>query len=313
MTTTPAGPHHDGDPAAVVDQILDLLAEHYVFPDVGAEIAGRLSSRLADGSYDGLDDEALAASVTDVLQSVNGDLHLRLVHHAEELLDEDDDARDDAEMAAWAESTAGGVARADRLGDVGVLGIAPILFPPAFAAEAVGAAFSSLSDASALVLDVRECVGGDPEMVSFACTYLFGIEAVHLNDIVERAGREIRQFWSLPYVPGTRFGPDKPVYVLTSSRTFSGGEELAYDLQQLGRAVLVGEHTRGGAHPRRGFRLTAHLEVRIPVARALNPHSGRNWEGTGVVPDIAVPAEDALDVALRMARDALACPPAATR
>jgi C-terminal processing protease CtpA/Prc len=244
--------------------------------------------------------------VTADLQSVNGDLHLRLVHSEDALLDEDDDARDDAEMAAWAASTAGGVAQVDRRDGVGVLGIAPILFPPFFAAEAVGAAFTALSDAPALVLDLRACVGGDPEMVAFACTYLFGIEAVHLNDIVERAGRDVRQFWTLPYVPGTRFGPAKPAYVLTSKATFSGGEELTYDLQQLGRAVIVGETTRGGAHPRRGFRLTAHLEARIPVARARNPHSGTNWEGTGVVPDVAVPAEEALDIALALARKALA-------
>ena len=296
----------DAESATVVAQLLALIQEHYVFPDVGSDIATVLATRLADGSYDGMGDEVFAARVTDDLQQTNGDRHLRLVFSAEPLADEDDDARDDAEMAAWAASTAGGVARVQHLdGGIGVLAIAPILFPPFVAAEAVGAAFSSVHASAALVLDLRECVGGDPEMVAFACTYLFGVEAVHLNDIVERAGRDTRQFWTLPYVPGTRFGPAKPVYVLTSSRTFSGGEELTYDLQQLGRAVVVGETSRGGAHPRRGFRLTEHLEATVPVARALNPHSGLNWEGTGVTPDVAVPAEQALTTALRLARDAL--------
>ncbi|MDQ3112592.1 MAG: S41 family peptidase [Actinomycetota bacterium] len=96
------------------------------------------------------------------------------------------------------------------------------------------------------------------------------------------------------------------MYVLTSNRTFSGGEELTYDLQQLRRAVVVGETTRGGAHPRRGFRLTDHLEATVPVARARNPHSGQNWEGTGVRPDVSVAADQALDVALALAREALA-------
>lgn len=305
MTTT--DDQRAADPGAVVAQLLDLIREHYVFPDVGAEISTRLSARLADGSFDGLAADALAASVTDDLQSMNGDRHLRLVFHADELVDEEDDARDDAEMAARAASTAYGVAGVERLGrDVGVLELAPILFPPSIAAEAVGAAFSSLSGCSALVLDLRGCLGGDPEMVAFACTYLFGVEAVHLNDLVERAGRTTRQFWTLPYVPGPRFGPDKPVYVVTSGRTFSGGEELTYDLQQLGRAVVVGEPTRGGAHPRRGFRLHPHLEAHVPVARARNPRSGTNWEGTGVCPDVAAPADEALDVAVRLAREALA-------
>jgi hypothetical protein len=292
-------------PAEVVARLLALIDEHYVFPDVGAAISALLSEQLADGAYMGLDAESLAAAVTADLQHANGDRHLRLVFHAEAMLDDDDDARDDAEMAARAAESAGGVAGVERLDDgIGLVALAPILFPPSVAAEAVGAAFSSLSDADALVLDLRECRGGDPEMVAFACTYLFDAEAVHLNDIVERGGRDIRQFWTLPYVPGARFGLTKPVYVLTSGRTFSGGEELAYDLQQLGRAVLIGETTRGGAHPRRGFQLTPHLEATVPVARSVNPHSGLNWEGTGVAPDVAVPADQALDEAIQRARKA---------
>ena len=92
----------------------------------------------------------------------------------------------------------------------------------------------------------------------------------------------------MPFTPGRRFGPDKPVFVLTSGTTFSGGEELAYDLQQLGRATVVGERTRGGAHPVERFRIRGHLQATIPVARSLSPLSGGNWEGTGVLPDVSV-------------------------
>ena len=98
-------------------------------------------------------------------------------------------------------------------------------------------------------------------------------------------------------MPGVRFGTTKPVYVLTSGNTFSGGEELAYDLQQLRRATVVGERTKGGAHPRTGHRLHPHLELTVPTGRAINPVSGTNWEGVGVVPDVAVPADRALTVA----------------
>jgi len=91
------------------------------------------------------------------------------------------------------------------------------------------------------------------------------------------------------------------VYVLTSGATFSGGEALAYDLQRLGRATVVGERTRGGAHPRRGFRVHAHLEATIPVARAVSPISGSNWEGSGLTADVEVPADVALETAYRRA------------
>ncbi len=88
---------------------------------------------------------------------------------------------------------------------------------------------------------------------------------------------------------------------LPGATTFSGAEALAYDLQRLGRAAVVGETTRGGAHPRRAFRVHPHLEATIPVARAVNPVTGTNWEGTGVVPDIGAVADEAFDTAYRLA------------
>lgn len=91
------------------------------------------------------------------------------------------------------------------------------------------------------------------------------------------------------------------MYVLISAFTFSGGEEFCYNLKALGRATLVGETTRGGAHPTDQFPITPTLEITVPVARSINPITGTNWEGTGVEPDVAVPADQAMDVAYRQA------------
>jgi C-terminal processing protease CtpA/Prc len=154
---------------------------------------------------------------------------------------------------------------------------------------------------AALLVDVRRCLGGEPSMVALVCSYLFDHEPVELSGTYHREDDRVRQLWTLAHVPGRRFGAAKPVYVLTSATTFSGAEALGYDLQQHGRATVVGERTRGGAHPRRGFRVDAHLEATIPVARAVNPVTGTNWEGTGIVPDVAVPAGEALTTAYRMA------------
>jgi C-terminal processing protease CtpA/Prc len=108
----------------------------------------------------------------------------------------------------------------------------------------------------------------------------------------------------LAYVTGQRYL--KPVYVLTSAFTFSAGEEFAYNLQAQGRATLIGETTRGGAHPTQEFTLSATMEISVPYARSINPVTGTNWEGTGVVPDIAVPATEALDLAYRKALEQVA-------
>jgi C-terminal processing protease CtpA/Prc len=148
---------------------------------------------------------------------------------------------------------------------------------------------------------VRRCLGGEPAMVAFLISYLWDHDPVQLTGLQERRDDRPRQSWTLPYVPGRRFGKTKPVYVLTSATTFSGGEQLAYDLQQLGRAVIIGEPTRGGGHAREGFRVHPHLEATISVAAAVSPVSGTSWEGTGVTPDISTPAAQARDRAHRLA------------
>ena len=131
-------------------------------------------------------------------------------------------------------------------------------------------------------------------------SHLVGEEPVHLVDIESRTDG-VRQRWTHP-VAVRRFGPDKPLVVLTSSTTFSGGEEVAFDVQLLGRGRVVGERTRGGANPRAGVAVHPELELAVPVARALSPRDGSSWEGVGVRPDVECPADEALDRALALVR-----------
>lgn len=141
-------------------------------------------------------------------------------------------------------------------------------------------------------------------MVALVSSYLFGSEPVHLNSIYWRDDDVTQQYWTLPYVPGKRFG-DKPVYALTSRDTFSAGEDLAYNLQARKRAILVGETTGGGAHAGTMVRLHPHIEAFIPSGRAIHPVTHTNWQSHGVTPDIAVSQEEALRVAYRMALESL--------
>jgi Peptidase family S41 len=283
----------------VKSQLVALLQQHYVFPDVAVTLAGLLATTpdVTDATP-----ETFAAAITTRLQSVNGDKHLRLIHHAEALpqnFGEDDEA-DLGALRTWARTSGDGIARVQRLaGNVGYIDIR-LLFPPAFAGDGTVSAMTLLASADALLVDLRKCLGGDPTAVALLCGYLFD-EPVELSGIYDRAADRVHQSWTAPYLPGARYGAVKPVYVLTSSTTFSGGEQVAYDLQQIGRATVVGERTRGGAHPRRGFRIHPHLEAAIPVGRSVSPLSGTNWESVGVAPDIAVPAVDAPRTAFLMA------------
>jgi len=161
------------------------------------------------------------------------------------------------------------------------------------------AAMNFLGGVDVIIFDLRENGGGDPRMVAFLSTYLFD-EPTHLNDLWTRKGDITEQYWTLPYVPGKRLN-GKPVFVLTSKRTFSGAEEFSYNLKNLKRATLVGETTGGGAHPVSGHRIDEHFMIGVPFARAINPISKTNWEGTGVEPDVKVSAAEALETAEKLA------------
>jgi C-terminal processing protease CtpA/Prc len=137
------------------------------------------------------------------------------------------------------------------------------------------------------------------------CSYFFPADQrTHLNSIYSRLTDETAQFWSADYFPLPRY-VDKPLYVLTSSYTFSGAEEFAYNMQSQQRGTLIGETTGGGAHPTRRHRLHAHFMIGVPFARSINPITGTNWEGTGITPDVAVLAEQAQLVAQQMALQTL--------
>jgi hypothetical protein len=292
-------------PAPVINETARLLVEHYVFPEIAEQLADLLQRRLDEGAYDVDGAEDLARLVTADLQSVNGDRHLSLKHHADPVPPGQGAATLEAIRRDF-DTSLGGAPRVELLhGGVAVVELAPMLFPLEWAAEPLSAALTLASRAQALIVDLRANRGGDPDTVAFVCSYLLD-KRTHLNTMYWRDGERSEQSWSLPHVPGACFGGSKPLYVLTSNDTFSAAEELAYDLQQLARAVVVGERTRGGAHPRTGWTVHPHLEAAIPVGRAINPVSGTNWEGTGVQPDIPCAAADSLDRAHAMALARLA-------
>ena len=300
----------------IVTAALSLLRANYVFPEVAEQAATAVEARLAAGEYDNLDEITLTELLTRHLQEVTGDKHLRIWlgggpppgrgpggpgpgrgpgpgpdqtepgnHEARRLA-----MRQRGRMDNF------GIRRVERLdGNVGYLDLRRVAMA-ANAGPAVAAAMELVAGTYALIFDLRHNGGGAPDGVALWCSYLLKEEPTHLNDIFHADTGETRQFWSLPYLPGSRY-VDRPVYVLTSSHTFSGGEELCYNLQALGRAELIGETTGGGAHPTRGFPVSSAVMIGIPFARSINPVTGTNWQGTGVIPDVAVPEAEACDVA----------------
>jgi hypothetical protein len=281
----------------VVQNLSEKLRTCYVFPQVAEQICTRLREHLGDGEYTDLTDgESFALMLTLQMQDVTQDEHLWVKWHLNPLPDEEAMRQ----SPAWADDQLQraaldnyGLQKVERLpGNVGYIDIR-YFHRACWGGNTATAAMSFLADASVLIVDLRKCLGGYPDMVALIGSYLFGEEPVHLNSIYWRDDDITQQYWTLPHVPGKRFGDNKPVYVLVSRATFSGGEEFAYDLQARQRATIIGEKTDGGAHPGASYRLHPHFEAFIPVGRAVNPITGTNWERSGVVPDISVSQEQA--------------------
>jgi C-terminal processing protease CtpA/Prc len=188
-------------------------------------------------------------------------------------------------------------------GNVGYLELDGFI-PLELGRETAAGAMAFLANVDALIVDLRGNGGGEPSMIQFLCSYFFA-ERTHLNDFEWRGRDGLEEYWTFDDVPGKRL-VDVPLFVLTSSRTFSAAEEFTYDLKNLQRASIVGETTGGGAHPGDTHAIGGLLHAFIPQGRAINPITRTNWEGTGVEPHVKVPAAQALDAARREAVEAIA-------
>jgi hypothetical protein len=293
--------------AAVRKQTIDLiiadLNQSYLFPDVAQKMADGLRAHESKGDYNSVTDgDAFASLLTTQLIEISHDKHLGVFYQPYKFnadpppLNLDQLTEDRKAIARDC-----GFRNLDILANnVGYLKVDYFADPMACGRTAA-AAMSFLANTDAVIFDLRDNSGGDPRMVALMCSYLFE-KPVHLNDFYDRAANNSTEYWTPRFVPGIRLGP-KPAYVLTSSHTFSGAEEFAYDLKNLKRVTVVGERSGGGAHVVSPFPAGEHFTIYVPHGRSISPVTKTDWEGTGVTPDVAVGADDALDTAQRLAAE----------
>ena len=290
--------------SAVVDSMVIRLKSRYVFPDIADKMAEKIKENLKNGVYNSIKSpQKFARRLTEDLQSISNDKHLHVSFNTQRVVSPtsvvttEDSLKQLHDYIEDMKRENFGFKEVKILdGNIGYLDLRRFS-DIEYAGETAVSAMNFLCSSAAIIIDLRNNGGGHIAMIQLIASYFFNSKPVHLNTFYWRPTNSYTETWTLPYVPGKR-RPDIAVYILISGKTFSAAEEFSYDLKNLKRATLIGETTRGGANPSGGgVEVTDRFLAWIPTGRAINPITKTNWEGTGVAPDIEVPANQALTVA----------------
>ena len=278
-------------PRETVDAVAAAIEANYFDAARGAAIAHDLRAASARGEFDAqsapLD---LATALTDTLKPV--DRHFNVRWSAPE-------DTGNARRPSPGSSRDTGVKRAEILpGNIGYLELSFFAgfdfadhdAPPR---RAIDAALQMLAWSDALIIDLRNNGGGSPAMVGYLTSAFTPKGADIYNTFHSRTGTSSEA--PRESHPSPRL--DVPVYVLVSARTGSAAEALAYTLQSARRATIVGEATAGAANPGGPVDVGEGFSVFVSDGSPINPITGRNWEGDGVAPEVAVESSQALRVA----------------
>jgi len=283
-----------GKRSAIIRKITEVFNEYYPLPDVAADMMKAVNQKQKKGEYDPFNNIAkFTAQLTDDLRSISKDFHIRVSPYEkipDDLL---------AEIKLGSPDENYGFKKVELLtGNIGYLELLSFNNPKSAGPTAI-AAMNFLAHCDALIIDLRLNGGGDEAMAQFLSSYFFE-KSTHLTDSYIRKDDTTEQIWTQEWVPGPKM-TNIPIYILLSRFSYSSSELFSYQLQQLGKAVIIGEKTRGGAH---GVKYMSFPELsinlKVPYERDINPYSKTNYI-EGIVPDVASPSEKALIVANREA------------
>ena len=289
----------------LIEKISDLVSENYVFPVLGKKYGQEILTRFKSGEFDKINDlKAFGEHVTAALQKLMNDKHLlfRLVEASDLGERKEGSLHHPVRYYRLGKREHLGIFRLDWIeNEIGYLDYRRFYYHQEAKAMLLNT-IQFLSPANAIIIDLRENHGGSGHLIPLLCSY-FLPHPTQLTGTYYRQEDITEEWWTFEKIEGKRL-LDVPLFVLISQNTFSAAEYLAYDLKVRKRATLVGETTKGGAHSVDLFPVGDQFEIYIPTARAINPVTGSNWEGTGVLPDVTVPSESALDTAIVLAKKA---------
>lgn len=300
----------------VAEKYAQMLSDQYVYADKGAKMAAAIRARLKAGAYDRISSpQQFAAALAADVQAVADDRHLNVFFSDAPAGDRGPMAimrrggHPTAQMLAVSARENGGIAEVRILdGNIGYMAVNTMAIQDENGKAAIAAAFAFLHNTDAMLLDLRGNTGGSGYAELFMSYFSQGAPFAAATAYWREGDRTQEQVFRTTDLGALSYGAKKPLYVLTSHKTFSAAEGLAYEIQAFKRGTIVGETTGGGANPTNNgnAQLGYGFSAFVPTGYVVSAATGTNWEGVGVQADAGVAASEALGKAWSLAAARLA-------
>ncbi len=284
------------DEHAAITEMADAIDQKYVLADVATQSAAIVRGKLKQGAFfqHCSDTQTFAKDMTKQLRAILNDGHIFV-----EYAPNSSEAGEDDWLETWRDGAPGrgfGVKQVERLKDnISYLHLTDF-YEFQTANKALTAAFELVDSSDGLILDLRQNPGGSPETEwPVQWTFMAPGSTIPLHRETRHGKKpDLKE----PSLQWPRYGTERPLAIIVDKTTFSAPEAVAYSLQAQGRAVVFGTPSGGGAHMLGdAVSLTGGWHIVIPETRPYSPHTGGNWEGAGVIPDIETSKEDAVEAA----------------
>lgn len=289
----------------VIDSTSKFIYDNYFDLEIAKKMVKQLVNSKTQNNYNQLNDhQDLALAITKDIREICQDQHFALIYNPDAIKQSKNSGENEFLNNLMADKKINfGFEKIEiKRGNVGYLKLNRFPFPTD-AKKVVSGALNLLSNSDAIIIDLRDNIGGYNEMVQYLMSPFFN-DLIHINTLFERSTGKTKQFWTYPYTVG-EYLSEIPVYIITSRRTFSAAEWFTYSMQNNKRAMVVGKRTRGGATPTGFFTVNDNFLLSVPNTSCVCPITNTNFNNTGIIPDTLCSRNYSPDLAYKIALENL--------
>lgn len=281
---------------AVLSDITAKVKEYYVDENTYKKIDSSFQSQIRSGNFDTVSKKDLAALLTKNLKTVSKDKHFFVKYIENYTVEGQGNEKKIQQLYNFHNSLENfGFENVQRLeGNIGYINFKGFAESNS-SSKTLAAAMNFVANTNSLIIDLRENHGGDNEMLLLFCSYFFN-KKTDLYTTYFRNKKITERNSTQTKVSGQKY-LHKKVYILTSEKTFSAAEGLAYFLQQYKLAEVIGEISGGAANPVDHFVIQNQYLLFVPAGKITASVTRSNWDHKGVIPNEKTKAEDALKMA----------------